>query len=57
MKQTRDLWHKTIRVGKLELHTTNEFYHSLLTTDELALIASLAAQAAQDALERILEAK
>ena len=57
MKQTRDLWHKTIRVGKLELHTTNEFYHSLLTTDELALIASLEAQAAQDALERILEAK
>ena len=56
MKALRDLWWKDIRLGKIEIATAADF-HSLLTQEELALVASLAAQAASSALIQILEAK
>ena len=56
MTSTRDLWWKDIRIGRMQVSTTEDF-HALFTVEEWALIAGLAAQAAGDAMVKILEAK
>ena len=56
MKSVRDLWWKDIRIAKLEVQTTGDF-HSILTTEELALASGIGAEAVAAALVQILEAK